>query len=458
MLGVLLTLFAYVFLRADRAPAPGGLALVDALTGIPSRAAMLESLTAAVENARRAGSSAALYYIDLDGFKAINDTHGHPAGDAVLAEIAQRFRRASRRGEMLGRVGGDEFAAVVPRLEPDADVMELAYRLLGALRDVVVVDGASERIRASVGIAIFPEDGATPAELLTAADASMYRAKRAGGGTVVVHSESVREDLETRRRLRRDATGPDVERELVMCYQPLFESETGNVVGAESFVRWLHPRDGLLPAATILTAASNASASAGVVETFVLRAALLQACRWYERWPLPLYVNVSVPDAALLDAYDGVASESRVAFKLRFELTESAAMRLPGETAAFARECRRRCVPFGLDNFGTSPVDLAALERIAPDFVKLATAFVENGDGVGRGAAAAAMAIATALGIDIIAQGVSHPAQMPWLIAHGVRTMQGYYLAPPMTAVDFSAWLQARGARKADSTQFRAEA
>ncbi|GAC1583112.1 MAG: hypothetical protein NVS3B28_01890 [Candidatus Velthaea sp.] len=419
------------------------ISLHDPLTGLPSRGTVLAYLSTALDAAKREGGELALCYIDLDGFKAINDDHGHSSGDRILRGVAERLSGAVRRGEVVGRFGGDEFAAVLPRIDTARDAIELGLRLLESLQQPLTISGdISAQIGASIGIATYPHDGDSIEDLLNAADTSMYRAKRTGGGRVCLYSDSMRREVERRRVLQHDLASAERSNELLMCFQPIVDGASGKVVAAEGFARWLHPREGVLSARTFLNAIGPDSMG-HALDVWAVGAAMHAFRGARQRDIGAVHVNVTVPRVAILEACDRFRSDAGIDVPLHFEIPEASALRAPEACIEFAQAGRARGIGIGIDQFGIGAVAFEFLERLQPDFVKLDSSLLADIDAASpkSGRAFAAIGVAQAIDANVIACGVTNPTQQQWLLECGVRLHQGYAIASPMVAVDFDHWL-----------------
>jgi len=419
------------------------LAFHDALTGLPNRLALLNRIEQTIASAKRNGHNAAVLFIDIDGFKHVNDTLGHSAGDRVLSELGARFRKALRREEFIGRLGGDEFTAIIPETKSFEETYEVGQRLRELARMPFDVDGHIFGLSASIGVAQYPADGCTSEELLGNGDIAMYRAKESGGDAVFLFDSGVRQRIETRRRLTQDLQGAMMSREFLVCYQPVIDATTDAIVGAEALARWLHPTDGLLSAESFLGALGTSNL-VSLVDAWVLAETAQQNFRWTaEGNGLDIFVNIAVPDDAALRELDLLLADPRYSSAhLHVEVGETAVMKDVDAAIGFFEAARERGIATGLDRFGGGVSSLKVLDRMPLDFVKLDHSLIV---GVERrvsssGAALAAIAIARAFDWKMIAQGVANAFQKRWLLDNGVHLMQGYGVGQPMTAADFGHW------------------
>ena len=244
---------------------------IDPLTELPSRTATLRHLDNVLAAAQRGGGRVGVLFIDLDGFKAINDTFGHAVGDQTLIEAARRMKESVRRNDFVGRLGGDEFVAVLTVVDDELEMVEAAQRFLERVLVEVQEGGFTSLVRASIGIAVSPDDGTTPEQLLQHADEALYAAKESGGNSVRWYRDGVSQEVRARREFRERLRDANFERDFMLCYQPIVSTSTMRVVGAEALVRWRHPSRGWLTPRTFLDFRGGAMASSAL-DVKVIRA------------------------------------------------------------------------------------------------------------------------------------------------------------------------------------------
>jgi diguanylate cyclase (GGDEF)-like protein len=434
------------------------MALHDALTGLPNRQLMSECAEALLERGRRDGIRVAAMYMDIDGFKGVNDSFGHPAGDELLRATAQRIVATLRSGDTVGRIGGDEFI-VLAAGRGEGDPEHLAQRLLEALREPIELggpDGVILSITASIGVAI--GDRSDAEELMRDADIALYGAKSAGKNRYVVFDPEMRFALQERVSLENDLRRALRKDELMLLYQPTFELGGGQLLGIEALLRWEHPARGTLEPSQFIAIAEE---SGLIVElgAWVISQACGQAARWREEgFDLDLSVNVSarqLDDPGLLQRVRaGLGSSGLPADSLTLEITETALMRDPEITAARLRELKRLGVRVAIDDFGTGYSSLAYLRQFPVDTLKIDRGFVS---GIATSPQARALirtvvALAGSLGVDTVAEGIEDERQRRSLLREGCRAGQGYLFGPPM---DASAMREFLGAHRAGGGRTR---
>ncbi|MDQ2873256.1 MAG: EAL domain-containing protein [Candidatus Eremiobacteraeota bacterium] len=421
-------------------------AFYDMVTDLPNRAATISRLGDAIAQAERNATRAGLFFADLDDFKIVNDTFGHARGDTVLTEIAHRMRDTMRRDEFVGRLGGDEFAVIFPVVRTDEDLTEVANRIIEAVCAPIDRDNMRTHVNVSLGIAVYPDDGRTPEELLAHADVAMYRAKRQAGSAYYWYNRELDEDMRLRHELSNSLQNEQMQREFLLCFQPIVSTTGGSLAGAEALLRWLHPSMGLLPPKRFLNVAATAHLTS-LIDSWVVETGFAHARQWQAMGlTVPIYINISAPRKEVLASVrEGVATGHVDPALLRLELSESLAARDFEATRAFVRECRTSGLVVGLDQFGSGGLPIAKLALLELDFVKLdrditASLFASPEATAGVDGL---IALAKRFGWSIVAEGLENESQRQWLAAKGVEAVQGYSIAHPMTAIDFLAWTAA---------------
>ena len=427
----------------------------DSLTRLPNRLLGIEELVRAVAGAQRQARILAVLFIDLDGFGAVNDSLGHSAGDGLLVQTAERLRRCMRQSDIVARIGGDEFAVVLPEIREAAEAAIAARHVVEALSMPFQLGDGSTFVSASVGIALYPADGRSAEELLRHADLAMYNAKNSGRGHVVFFEPSMNAEVQRRVDLERELRLALEEDQFVLHYQPQMDLSTGRIVGGEALIRWLHPVRGLILPVQFIGFAE----SSGLIEEigqWVLEAACAQFIAW-QRDGLPIdHVSVNVSARQLRKSgfaqlvTDILRASDMRAGALRLEMTESAVIDDNEAVNTNLTGLFKLGTPLELDDFGTGYSSLAYLQRLPVATVKLDQAFIRTME-TSRSTQAvvrAAIDMAHALGKSVVAEGVENERQAALLTAMKCDTMQGFYLSKPVPALEFSQLVRSRQLRR----------
>jgi|GEM_PF-5565573 diguanylate cyclase len=411
--------------------------LVDHVTGLPDRWATMNRLAETIQASKRNGSSAALLFIDLNGFKGVNDTFGHAHGDNVLKTIATTMRDALRANEFVGRIGGDEFAVILPIVRTSEEATSAAKRIADGVRELGIMH-AGGAVSLSVGIAFFPEHASTVEDWLHHADLAMYQAKRMREPHCVFDpGESV--------GITRSPLAIEVEeayaREFLLCFQPIFDVETGSVVAAEALLRSLHPQDGVQSAVMTMEAA-RARHSINLLDAWVARRAMAYASEWRNRGIQRVHVNISVAsDEILSGVLRAVDASGCDASMLALELDWDRFTQDLEAHQIFSESAERCGLYVGIDGFGETPLDLPLLESLSVRFIKPSKSMLPSGGARGK-SMEAMVALARVYGWDVVAMRVATAEDRAAIRAAGVKYMQGFAVAQPMTAIDFNQWIE----------------
>jgi len=414
------------------------LAFNDVLTGLPNRTMFQQQLEQLFRGSEGSGSLFALHCLDLDQFKVINDTLGHPAGDALLVETAHRLRHAAR-GHFVGRLGGDEFVVLQSVGEDRDSIDRLAREILGAITRSVMIDGNEIVSSTSIGIAIAPDDGRDSGMLLRNADLALYRAKEAGRGTYAFFEESLNQLAQERRQLESDLRVAVDRGEFELHYQPLFDLERNCICSFEALIRWNHPKRGLISPVDFIPVAEDTGLIVPI-GAWVIREACAQAARWPEQVRIAVNVSpVQFHRGALHETIlRALAASGLAPGRLEVEITESIFLEGSETTLRLLHALRALGVRVALDDFGTGYSSLSYLQSFPFDKLKIDRSFIHNLL-TREGASAIVRAItelANALNIETTAEGVEETAQLMELRAHGCSSVQGFLFAEPMASSD----------------------
>ena len=412
------------------------LAFNDQLTGLPNRTMFQQQLEHHFRAAAGNGSLFALHCLDLDQFKVINDTLGHPAGDTLLVETGRRVQDAAR-GHFVARLGGDEFV-VLQTLGDDRDAIDrLARDILAAITQPLTIDGNELMPSTSIGIAIAPQDGENGGALLRSADLALYRAKEAGRRTYAFFEESLNERAQQRRQLETDLRLALERDEFELFYQPLFDLEQNRICSFEALLRWRHPTQGIISPAEFVPVAEDTGLIVPI-GAWVIREACSRAANW------PHHVRVAV-NVSAVQFHRGALNESILRAlantglapnRLEIEITESIFLEGGEATLRLLHALRGLGVRIALDAFGTGYSSLSYLQSFPFDKLKIDRSFIQNlltRDGA-TAIVHAITELANALGIETTAEGVEETAQLMELRTHGCSSVQGYLFAEPMAA------------------------
>lgn len=415
----------------------------DALTGLPNRILFLDRLHQALATWRRQQHRCAVMFLDLDKFKAINDTLGHQAGDAVLREVSARLRACVRRVDTISRLGGDEFVVLLADIKGADQAAHVAGAVTQALRRPIDVGGQPVALSVSIGIALCPDDGVDVEALLHHADVAMYHAKQDGRDAFRFFSPAMNahvvERVELENRLRQAIEGG----EFVLEYQPEIELASGRVATVEALLRWRHPERGLLLPQHFLPAAEESGLIVPIGE-WVLQEACRQASAWRDAgFPVTVAVNLSdgqVAHAGLLPAVDAALQGAGLApASLELEITEDALVR--GEPAfETAMALRARGVQLSIDHFGTGTSSLETLRRFPLSKLKIDRSYVGDvgHDPVDAAMVPAIISVARSLGLRVVGEGVETAEQLDFLRRHGCDDYQGFYAGMASARPDLS--------------------
>ena len=424
----------------------------DSLTGLPNRASLSDTLQQALNKAERNKHGLAIFFIDLDNFKSINDTLGHPTGDQLLREMARRLRTSVRDSDLVARLGGDEFVVMVEAVGDKESLGVLAAKILATISEPAQLQGHEVKVTGSIGIATFPVDGADVPTLLANADMAMYRAKAQGRARSSEYSADLGEDAVERFEIEKDMRSGVQNNEFRLYYQPKIGFSTGKMLGVEALIRWHHPTLGVLGPDRFIPIAEATN--------FILplgKWVIEEACRQSKAWqdakmPLfPIAVNLSVNQLADQSLAKHVSEVLRNTganpAMIELEITETAIMRNLEEAIVILESFRALGVRLAIDDFGTGYSSLAYLKKLPVDILKVDRAFVKdlphNRDDLAI--TRAVIAMAHGLSMKVVAEGVEEKEQFDTLRDEGCDEFQGFYCSPAMQSHDLETLLQEHG-------------
>lgn len=418
-------------------------ALHDPLTRLPNRLLLQRRIVQALAEAEQGGSRFAVMFMDLDGFKQVNDAYGHQAGDALLVAVAERTRQLLRPHDMLARLGGDEFVLVV-RIEHDEDLPTLARRILQAVGSGPLLPDNELQVTASIGVAICPDHAASERQLMAFADAAMYQAKESGRNAFVLFADWMNDSAEQQFRLLADLRRAIGSEQLFLHYQPKIQVATQKVAGAEALIRWRHPEHGLIPPDRFIRLAER-SGAINDIGRWALDQACLQLRRWHdaghEGWSMSVNLSpVQFSSPHLLQDVREVIERHGIAPRhLVLEITESTVMRDTDTSLRLLQALSALGVGISIDDFGTGYSSLLYLKRLPATEIKIDHAFVRDLEHSAEDVVivSAIVALGHALDMDIVAEGVETAAQRAYLERLGCDYLQGYLLGRPVDAARF---------------------
>lgn len=425
------------------------LATRDPLTGLMNRRSLSEHLEHAIVRANRHNERLALLFLDMDRFKAINDTLGHDAGDELLRNVAERISASVRSSDMVARLGGDEFVVLMEDLPSYAAAAEVGRKIIKATNLPFSIGSQNLKTSVSIGISLYPQDGDSVTTLMRNADLAMYHAKQQRRGTLQFFHEELNAKLIERSQLEQELQHALENDEFELYYQPKVDIVSGRVAGLEALLRWHHPRLGLLSGGQFMPAATDTGQVVPIGE-WVISAACAQAKSWQQREKalptMPIAVNIAIPQiyADLPDVIDRALRKYDVPPScLQLEITESLLIRDVEKATSVLREISESGITIAIDDFGTGYSSLSVLKALPIDILKIDQSFVRDlGKDLGDNAIVAAIVnMARALALRVVAEGVETQEQLSILRELGCDEHQGYFYSKPMPAEALAAQL-----------------
>jgi diguanylate cyclase (GGDEF)-like protein len=416
----------------------------DSLTKLPNRFAFNESLETALVRLAGSGEECAVLLLDLDHFKEVNDQLGHLAGDEFLTQLAARLRRCTRDTDIVARIGGDEFGLIAANITKLDEVFELAQEIISSFEDPFLIEGCEIVGAASIGISLAPRDGKTPNDVLKHADVALYRAKKAGPGTIRFFEPSDDASARERRALQLDLQSAIERDELFLVYQPFLDLRENRITGFEALLRWRHPARGLVPPLEFIALAEESGLIHSIGDWVARR-----ACQALAQWPANIRVAVNVSavqfqNANILQTFVKALADSRVApGRLEIEITESILLSKYDSAASVLNSLLELGVTVALDDFGTGYSSLTYLRRLPFSRIKIDQSFVR--DMLVQPDCAAivksVIALAQDLKIGVVAEGVESTEQLDYLRQTNCDEVQGYLIGRAVQAKDVLALL-----------------
>jgi diguanylate cyclase (GGDEF)-like protein/PAS domain S-box-containing protein len=423
----------------------------DNLTGLVNRAVFVDALQQAIARAERGAESLAVLYLDLDHFKDVNDTLGHPVGDLVLQSVAERLRTSVRDTDTVARFGGDEFALIQAGLSEPLAAAALANKLLKAINIPVIIQGNEIRSGASVGIAVYGPELPDAETLLSHADVALYRAKLEGRGTYRFFTDAMDVEVRTRVTLGAELRDAVAAGQIFLEYQPQIDTDTGSFVGVEALVRWRHPTRGLLPPAIFIPVAEQSGLIVSLGR-WILREGCRQMKEWLDAGIAPPLIAVNVSGLQFKTPFElekdiaAILTETALPpQRLELELTETVLMEVSREHNDALLRLRKAGHRIAIDDFGTGYSSLEYLGRFPVDRIKIAQNFIADLTSApsNRAIVRAAIGLANELNLDVVVEGVETVAQLNQIRSWGCRKVQGYYFSEPLLPDALSPLLRA---------------
>jgi diguanylate cyclase (GGDEF)-like protein/PAS domain S-box-containing protein len=423
----------------------------DDLTGLPNRALIADRMRQAMSRMKRSGRKLAVAYLDIDGFKDINDTYGHEIGDRLLTVVAERMQLSMRECDTLARLGGDEFVALFSELDETQVSLLLVQRLLAAVAGPVEIDGRQLQVSASIGLTFFPQEAEMEADqLLRQADQAMYLAKQAGRNRYHLFDPEQDKLIHQRYELVDELERAIAAGQLEVYYQPKLNLATAQIYGAEALIRWNHPVRGLVPPGAFLPLIENHDIIVAI-DQWVLESVLRQMKVWHAAGEdLIVSVNIAARDLQRADFFDRLTTSLRIypdlpPGRLELEILESAALEDTAHIRRLIERCRQLGVTFSLDDFGAGYASLTYLKEIPAETLKIDQGFVRDilVDKDDLALVTGVIGLARAFRRKVVAEGVETTEHGELLMLLGCENLQGYGIAKPMPLHRFDPWLAA---------------
>lgn len=424
----------------------------DTLTGLPNRASLADTLAHAVNRAERARESVSVFFVDLDHFKAINDSLGHTTGDHLLRDVGRRLSLAVRESDLVARLGGDEFVIMVENAGGTDSQIALAEKIIAAVHEPMTLLGHQVAVSASIGIASYPDDGKDPATLLANADLAMYRAKQLGRHRAALYSADLGQTAQERFEIESDMRKALDAGEFRLYFQPKIAFHNGRMLGVEALIRWHHPKLGVLGPDRFIPIAEESNFIVPLGD-WVIEQACRQARAWQDSRlpPFTIAVNLSARQIANDKLFATLAGALKRTganpAMLELEITETAVMRDVDEAVTLLESLRKLGVKLSIDDFGTGYSSLSYLKKLPVDILKVDRAFVRdlphNRDDLAI--TRAVIAMAHGLSMRVVAEGVEDAGQYQSLLAEGCDEFQGFYCRAAMEGAELEQLVRKHG-------------
>jgi diguanylate cyclase (GGDEF)-like protein/PAS domain S-box-containing protein len=430
------------------------LAYIDKLTKLPNRRYFMDRLAESVEESKASGSGFALIFLDLDNFKIINDSLGHEIGDMVLTEAGWRIQEALRSDDIVCRLGGDEFTAIIKGAKNKKSISKITSAILHHFQLPIYCNDLELRVSASIGVVIYPGDGIDTEELIKNADTAMYAAKKSGKNAYRFYSEEMHHDIRDFLDIENALRQAIATSGLYLVYQPFVDCETREIHHCEALLRWNHPTRGLIPPAKFIPIAEQAGLI-GEIGGWVFD----KVCKQIKAWDFDITVSINVSGSELLDSkFTERLNETLIDYDIsshhiQLEFTEHVLVSEEGKNLPILNQLKRLGFGLAVDDFGTGFSSLSYLTELPIDVIKIDKSFINRIPHDRKTLAVSNSIIALAKDLEIltIGEGVENHAQVEWLRAHGCTLIQGYYFHKPMSATDLAALINKTNVTLIDS-------
>lgn len=416
----------------------------DPLTGLPNRRLLADRLQHAIDRADAKANKLAVMFIDLDRFKEINDSLGHDIGDVVLTNVAQRIQGVLSPTDTFSRQGGDEFIVLLEDLHDNAFLNTLLHQILHQFEEPIEVIGHSLYMTASIGIAIYPDDGNTMSKLLSHADTAMYRAKSSGRNMYMFFQQNMTSEAFKRIQIENELRSVTSTDQLKVFFQPQIDATTNQICGAEALIRWFHPSMGMVPPDVFIPIAEDADLITQI-DSWIIEQTVAFYMQWHAQGIAPpsVSINMSMLDLSKVSYLTTLRKLSRILGDLTacvyLELTESQVMKNPERNIGLLKKIKALGFKLAIDDFGTGHSSLSYLKKLPIDKLKIDRSFVKDlpHDEEDSVLASAIISMAKSLHLDVIAEGADDNAQVDFLVSHGCHEIQGYIYSPPIDEARF---------------------
>lgn len=421
----------------------------DALTMLPNRFLFIDRVNQAIPLSQRTGKMFAIFFIDLDGFKSVNDTLGHEGGDILLQQVAQKLERTLRQTDTVARFGGDEFLIMINNIDDSKTIEQIADKIINVFAEEFLVQNQHFIVTASAGIAIYPNDGENSETLIRNADLAMYQAKIQGKNQYVFCTEEMKENDLTTQKLSADLSMALAREEFILHYQPQVDLLTNEISGVEALIRWMHPTRGLISPEIFIPLAEKNNLIDSIGE-WVLQEATRQNKKWQDMGlpPINVAVNLSaaqIRNLSIAEKIKKITKDTGLDPKyIELEVTESIAIDGGDVVLDILNEIQQTGASITIDDFGTGYSSLSRLKQLPVDRLKIDMQFIQAIETSVKDQAIirTIIALAKSLDLTVVAEGVETAEQLAFLEKEQCDTVQGYYFYKPMVAEEIKGILQ----------------